>query len=110
VIRFLLIVLLIGSPREIANRPVRRGKIVELPPLPKSVPIKAVKAFVAPPKRYWLVWSNSNPSSVKYSVEVKNGTNQWTIFQMGIHPAFSEDLVEFWPTQTSAIYRVGFSE
>ena len=106
----LIAVVLIGSPRDIANHPVKHGKAIELPPLPKTLPFKVSKVLVVPPPRsYWLVFSNPNPASETWVIETRQRVKDpWAFFAQGSVNSFQEASNQFWPTQSMAFYRVGF--
>jgi hypothetical protein len=107
---------LIGSPRDIANRPVKhvtaknidfKKLLASKVPSVTNAPVKLL--VVVPTPRYWLVFSNPNPSTQSWVIETRQKLKDpWTSFAQGSVNSFQEASNQFWPTQTMAFFRVGF--
>jgi hypothetical protein len=108
VTRLLLILLLVGSPRDIANRPVKHH--VAFPPEPQVVQRKVVSFVAGQPVTFILDFDNPNTNGQNWVIEATANVSKpnWVVVtngQVGPLGGVRVAIQDQWPGR---FYRAGF--
>jgi hypothetical protein len=107
-IRLLLIVLLIGSPREVSNRVVKHR--VSKPHLPKVVSFRPLATNAPPQTTITLYLDNPNPTSQRWVIESSPNVKPftWTALTNGTVVPNGSVAVVIQHQSPHQFYRAGF--
>lgn len=106
----LIAVLLVGSPRDIANRIVKHGKKPEMPPIPQTVQKPVSSLGSTQSFTLTLSFDNTNATEQLWVLESTTSLNPpaWKVVLDGIIPAGGTIDIQVDHKEPCKFYRVGF--